>query len=85
MTIGWFLFKSIFKNEPRLVVMGFIGSHHKTVAMGIPLIKAIYSGDPKMGLYILPLLLWHPIQLLVGSALVPKLSQWVEKEELRIS
>jgi solute carrier family 10 (sodium/bile acid cotransporter), member 7 len=85
MLLGWYSMKTIFKGQPRLVVMGFFGSHHKTVAMGIPLIKAIYGGDPRMGLYILPLLIWHPIQLLVGSALTPKLRQWVEDEEIRIA
>lgn len=76
--------KTVFKDQPKLVVMGFFGAHHKTVAMGIPLIKAIYEGNPKMGLYILPLLIWHPIQLLVGSALTPRLKLWVMAEEERL-
>ena len=84
MAFGWWCMKTVFKDQPRLVVMGFFGAHHKTVAMGIPLIKAIYYGNPKMGLYILPLLIWHPIQLLVGSALTPRLKLWVMAEEERL-
>jgi sodium/bile acid cotransporter 7 len=61
MIFGWWCMKTVFKGEPKLVVMGFFGCHHKTVAMGIPMIKAIYEGNPKMGLYILPLLIWHPV------------------------
>ena len=59
MILSWYVLRRFF--EPKLVVMGFFGCHHKTVAMGIPLIKAIYDGNPKMGMYVLPLLIWHPI------------------------
>lgn len=61
--------------------MGFYGCHHKTVAMGLPLIKAIYEDDPKLGMYALPLLIWHPMQLLIGSALAPKLATWSKASE----
>jgi len=58
--------------------MGVYGCSHKTVAMGIPMINAIYEGNPKLGLYALPLLVWHPMQLVIGSFTAPKLSSWVE-------
>ena len=61
MSLSWIALKKVFRGQPKLIVMGFFGCHHKTVAMGIPLIKAIYGTNPKMGLYILPLLIWHPI------------------------
>mmetsp|Transcript_3907 Transcript_3907/g.8516 ORF Transcript_3907/g.8516 Transcript_3907/m.8516 type:complete len:104 (+) Transcript_3907:1-312(+) len=64
--------------------MGLYGCTHKTVAMGVPLINAIYESNPNVGLYTLPLLIWHPMQLVIGSALAPKLSAWVEKEEKRL-
>ena len=60
MATSWVIMRCLFKNEPKLVIMGFFGCHHKTVAMGLPLIKAIYEDDPRLGLYALPLLLWHP-------------------------
>ena len=64
--------------------MGLYGCTHKTVAMGVPLINAIYESNPNVGLYTLPLLIWHPMQLVIGSALAPKLSGWVDKEEKRL-
>ena len=52
--------------------------------MGVPLINAIYEGNPSVGLYTLPLLVWHPTQLVIGSYLAPKLRQWAEDEAYRL-
>jgi sodium/bile acid cotransporter 7 len=52
--------------------------------MGVPLINAIYENNPLVGLYTLPLLIWHPMQLVVGSFLAPKLNQWVQEEKERL-
>ena len=75
MGLGWVVCSLLFKDK-KLVIMGFYGCHHKTVAMGLPLIKAIYEDSPKLGMYVLPLLIWHPMQLLIGSALAPKIADW---------
>lgn len=56
----------------------------KQVAMGVPLINAIYEDNPLVGLYTLPLLIWHPMQLVIGSYLAPKLFQWVQDEKIRL-
>jgi sodium/bile acid cotransporter 7 len=52
--------------------------------MGVPLINAIYENDPLVGMYTLPLLIWHPMQLVVGSFLAPKLNRWVQAEKERL-
>ena len=54
---------------------------HKTVAAGIPMLNTIFEGHPDLGLFVLPLLVWHPLQLFVGSAAVPWLSKWIDAEE----
>jgi hypothetical protein len=54
------------------------------VAIGIPLINAIYETDPLVGLYTLPLLIWHPMQLLMGSYLSPRLLAFVKSEQERL-
>ena len=51
----------VFKGDRKLIIMGFYGCHHKTIALGLPLINAIYTNDPKVGVYVLPLLIWHPL------------------------
>jgi sodium/bile acid cotransporter 7 len=87
MVLSWYLLRCLFRKEPGLRVMGLFGCTHKTVAMGVPLINAIYDGNPNIGVYTLPLLIWHPMQLVIGSALAPRLEKWVteEKESLGIT
>ena len=86
MALAWFSLGLPFtyKNEPKLRVMGLFGCTHKTVAMGVPLINAIYEDNDKVGLYTLPLIVWHPMQLFIGSMLIARLNKFVEREEERI-
>eukprot|EP00611_Tribonema_gayanum_P023169 TRINITY_DN4815_c0_g1_i3.p1 TRINITY_DN4815_c0_g1~~TRINITY_DN4815_c0_g1_i3.p1 ORF type:complete len:428 (+),score=125.53 TRINITY_DN4815_c0_g1_i3:104-1285(+) len=59
-----------------LPVVMFAGAH-KTLSFGIPLLKTMFGGpgsDPvRLAALSAPLLLYHPLELLIGSALVPKL------------
>ena len=52
---------------------------HKTLALGVPMINALFggSGGARLAALQLPLLLWHPIQLLVGSIAMPYLRAWI--------
>jgi sodium/bile acid cotransporter 7 len=84
MILGWFLLKLLFRDEPELRVMGVFGCVNKTVALGIPLIDAIYGSDPNAGLYTLPLLIWFPMQLVVGSTCIPRLVAFVTTERERL-
>jgi len=86
MLLAWYSLKILFRNEPRLRVMGLYGCTQKSVAIGIPLIGAVYGDDPRAGMFILPLLLiWHPVQLLIGSALAPRLAEGVDLLEQHLS
>jgi sodium/bile acid cotransporter 7 len=49
--------------------------------MGVPLINAIYESNPMVGLYTLPLLIWHPMQLVLGSAVAPRVANYVKRKE----
>lgn len=80
MILAWLLLGLFFPTTPKLRVMGLFGCTHKTVAAGVPLIDAIYSDDPARSLYILPLLVWHPAQLVLGSAISSRLSNWVNSQ-----
>ena len=84
MLLAWYSLGYLFPADPKLRVMGLFGCTHKTVAMGIPLINAIYFNNPNVGLYTLPLLVWHSLQLLIGSMIAPRLSAWVEREQTRL-
>jgi sodium/bile acid cotransporter 7 len=45
----------------------------KTLASGVPMAKIIFGAHPGLGLILLPVLLYHPLQLLVCGALA---SHW---------
>lgn len=84
MVIAWYLLGFLCKDNPELRVMGLFGCTHKTIAMGVPLISSIYNDSIHLGQYILPILIWHPMQLIVGTLLVPRLTNYIIKERERL-
>lgn len=42
----------------------------KTLAAGVPMATLIFGAGPALGLILLPVMLYHPLQLLVGGALI---------------
>jgi predicted Na+-dependent transporter len=51
----------------------------KTVALGIPIIQAVYELNPAAGLLSLPLIIYHAEQILLGSLLTAPLKRWVAR------
>ncbi|MHC5068005.1 MAG: bile acid:sodium symporter [Planctomycetota bacterium] len=43
---------------------------HKTMALGLPLLGLLLRGDPRLGLICLPLIAYHPWQLIIDSIIV---------------
>ena len=56
-----------FPTADRIAAM-FCGSK-KTLASGVPLAQLIFGAHPGLGMILLPLLIYHPLQLLVGGVL----------------
>jgi solute carrier family 10 (sodium/bile acid cotransporter), member 7 len=46
----------------------------KTLALGLPLIMVCFAANPGLPLISLPILIYHPLQMLVAGFLVPKLA-----------
>jgi solute carrier family 10 (sodium/bile acid cotransporter), member 7 len=98
MVVAWYgVLRTV---APPQRVMGLYGCTHKTVAIGIPLINAMYgssssstatntnNSDAKdtntaalVALYALPLLVWHPLQLVLGTLLTPYLAAYVAQQQ----
>lgn len=51
--------------------------------MGVPLINTLYEDDPNVGLYTLPLLIWYPLTVVVGTMLAPMINVYVDRHENR--
>ncbi len=62
-----------FPLEDRIAVV-FCGSK-KTIAAGIPMAQVLFGGDPRLGLILLPLLIYHPLQLFICGLLAGRWSR----------
>ena len=52
-------------------------STHKSLTLGIPMLKIVFAGYKYMSLISIPLLIYHPTQILLGGILVPWVRQWM--------
>lgn len=59
-----------FPIEDRIVAV-FCGSK-KTLAAGVPMARLIFGADPGLSLILLPLMIYHPLQLVVGGWLADR-------------
>ena len=84
--IAWFCLRWLVPKQPKLRAMGAICSSHKTIALGAPLIGSIIEGRglANEGFYFLPLLMWHPMQLIFGSLQTSRYARWITSEEKRL-
>lgn len=64
-----------FSREDRIAAM-FCGSK-KTLASGVPMAKLIFGAHPGMGLILLPIMVYHPLQLIVCGVLAQR---WGKRE-----
>jgi solute carrier family 10 (sodium/bile acid cotransporter), member 7 len=53
---------------------------HKTLAFGLPLVNTIFEGNPNLASYCAPIMFIHPLQLVLGSLLVPRLVRYTTGE-----
>lgn len=69
---AWLLGRRLgFGREDRAALL-FCGPH-KTLAAGAPMAQVIFAGDPAIGLLLLPLMVYHFVQLAGGAALADRL------------
>ncbi|XP_039110235.1 sodium/bile acid cotransporter 7 isoform X1 [Hyaena hyaena] len=52
-------------------------STHKSLTLGIPMLKIVFAGHDHLSLISVPLLIYHPVQILLGSVLVPTIKSWM--------
>ncbi|XP_039608632.1 sodium/bile acid cotransporter 7-A-like [Polypterus senegalus] len=50
---------------------------HKSLTLGIPMLKIVFEGYEHLSLISVPLLIYHPAQILLGSVLVPTIKSWM--------
>jgi sodium/bile acid cotransporter 7 len=55
----------------------FCGSK-KSLASGVPMAQLIFAGNPSLSMILLPIMIYHPLQLIICGALAGK---WAAREE----
>ncbi|KAI6657457.1 Sodium/bile acid cotransporter 7 isoform X1 [Oopsacas minuta] len=56
-------------------------STHKSLTLGIPMLGVIFGNTMEGVMYSIPLLVYHPMQIIIGGLLVPTLREWVASTE----
>ena len=54
---------------------------HKSLTLGIPMLKIVFHGDPALPVLSIPLLIYHPTQILLGGVLAPMVRNWVYRQK----
>ncbi|XP_041455624.1 sodium/bile acid cotransporter 7-B-like isoform X2 [Lytechinus variegatus] len=52
-------------------------STHKSLTLGIPMLKIVFAGYDHLSLISIPLLVYHPTQILLGGVLVEYVRNWM--------
>lgn len=58
-------------------------STHKSLTLGIPILRIMFQGYPHLSQISLPLLVYHPTQIILGGIVVSQLKDWVYLERGR--
>lgn len=65
---------------PERIACFFCGSQ-KTLAAGVPMAAILFASQAEsLGILLLPLMLFHPLQLVLGAALTPRFASLANKE-----
>jgi sodium/bile acid cotransporter 7 len=67
-----------FSREDKITAM-FCGSK-KTLASGVPMAKLIFGAHPALGLILLPIMVYHPLQLVICGALAQRWGKQLRSE-----
>lgn len=74
LTLTWLAGKLLgFERGDRIAAL-FCGSK-KTLASGVPMARVIFGSAPSLAVILLPIMIYHPLQLVVGGWLAGRLSR----------
>jgi solute carrier family 10 (sodium/bile acid cotransporter), member 7 len=66
-------------NTPERIAAVFCGSK-KTIASGVPMAQLIFGADPRLGIILLPLMIYHPLQLVICGVLAGRWARRADAE-----
>ena len=66
------------KQRRRDTVATVFTCYHKSLTLGMPILLAMYGDD--LSFEVVAILIYHPVQIMLGSVLVPWASAWVGRD-----
>lgn len=57
---------------------------HKSLTLGIPILRILFAGYSHFSSISLPLLVYHPAQIILGSLLAPEMREWLRTHQKRL-
>jgi hypothetical protein len=63
-------------SRPDVVAVVF-SAVHKSLTLGVPVLKVVFSRSPILPLLSTPLLMYHPLQIVLGGLAAPLIKTWV--------
>lgn len=67
--------------SPEDIVAIVFCSTHKSLTLGIPILRLMFHGYAHLSQISLPLLVYHPTQIIIGGLLVMHLKDWVQLQK----
>lgn len=58
-------------------------STHKSLTLGIPILKIMFHGYSHLSQVSLPLLIYHPTQIILGGMIVSQMKDWIHSHKKR--
>ncbi|GEA51897.1 transporter [Vibrio inusitatus NBRC 102082] len=74
----WGARKSAFSHEDEVAAV-FCGTK-KTLAAGVPMAAVIFGSDPSLGMILLPIMLYHPIQIFYCAVMANRYAKSAEQD-----
>lgn len=70
----WFTARALGLARQDAIVALFCGSK-KSLAQGVPMARVIFGATPALAIVLLPIMIYHPLQLVVGGWLAGRLAR----------
>lgn len=87
----WLIYTKVLKNRTKTtiiartdIISALFCSSQKTLAFGLPLLHTIFYNNPYVAYYSIPIILLHPLQVMIGSLLVSPLQKYVVADDDKI-
>ncbi|KAK5672619.1 LRR receptor-like serine/threonine-protein kinase RGI2 [Batrachochytrium dendrobatidis] len=66
-------------------IAAMFSASQKSLTLGIPMINLLFTNRPDISLVLMPLLIYHPTQILLGSLCSSMLQSWVDAEPVFVA